>query len=109
MLEILGYAVGLFYATLTLFLAIMHMVRFKELLTLDQKIMFTPIIIVGVLCDVLFRYTLGLILERPHLDKDDMLFTSVLQRHVDADDWKGTVARFMCKTLDRFDPSGKHC
>jgi len=106
---ILLYSTGLFYITLTLYLAIMHVAKYKDSLTLDQKIMFAPILVVGILCDVLFRYTLGLILELPHFNKDDLLFTSVLQRHVNADTWKGSIARFMCKTLDKFDPKGKHC
>ena len=103
------YAVSLFYITLTLYLAIMHVAKYKDSITLDQKIMFAPILVVGLLCDVLFRYTVGIILERPHFDKDDLLFTSVLQKYVNVDSWKGSVARFMCKTLDKFDPKGSHC
>ena len=106
---ILLYSIGLFYVTLVLYLAIMHIARYKDSLTLDQKIMFVPIVIIGILCDVLFRYTLGIILERPHFSKDDLLFTSVLQKHMDSNSWKGTVSRFMCRTLDKFDPKGKHC
>jgi len=109
MLSLVLYSVSLFYITLTLFLAIMHITRYKDSITLDQKIMFLPIVIIGVLTDVLFRYTLGLILELPHFTKDDLLFTSVLQRHVNKDTWKGKVAKFMCKTLDKFDPKGRHC
>ena len=103
------YSVGLFYITLTLYLAIMHVAKYKDSLTLDQKIMFAPILVVGLLCDVLFRYTVGIILKFPTLNKDDLLFTSVLQTYVNEDSWKGSVARFMCKTLDKFDPKGKHC
>jgi len=109
MLSLILYSASLFYITLILYLAIMHIARYKDSITLDQKIMLLPIVIVGVLCDVLFRYTLGLILELPHFSKDDLLFTSVLQRHVNEGTWKGKVARFMCKTLDKFDPKGKHC
>jgi len=103
------YAISLFYITLILYLAIMHIAKYKNSITLNQKIMFLPIVIVGVLCDILFRYTLGLILELPHFNKDDLLFTSVLQRHMDSNTWKGSISRFMCKTLDKFDPKGKHC
>jgi len=103
------FAIELFYKTLILYLAVMNLARFKGTYTLDEKIMFWPIVIIGLFFDVLFRYTLGLILKLPKWNKDDLLFTGVLQTYVKEDSWKGKVSRYMCKILNKFDPSGKHC
>ena len=109
MLSYLIYSVSLFYITLILYLAIMHIARFKDTITKEQKILFFPIVLVGIVADVLFRYTVGIILKLPNFTNDDLLFTSVLQDLMDDNTWKGSVARFMCRTLDMFDPKGKHC
>lgn len=109
-LEYIEYAVELFYITLILYLAIMNVSRHKDNLNTVQKIIFYPIGIVGVFCDVLFRYTVGILLKLPKANKDDMLFTSVLQTYINEDSWKGKVCRFICHNfLDMFDPSGRHC
>jgi len=110
MINYIIYAVGLFYITLTLYLAIMNISRHKDKLNIVQKVVFAPMLIVGLLCDVLFRYTVGILIDLPDFTKDDLLFTSVLQRHVNTDTWRGKVCRFLCHNfLDWFDPSGRHC
>lgn len=102
------YALGLFYATLIFYLAIMNISRHKESLDATQRVVFLPIVIIGVLLDVLFRWTVGVVILADI--SPNMLFTAVLQRHVNKDSWRGKVSRFLCtKFLDKFDPSGKHC
>ena len=108
MIEYIIYAVAVFYATLIFYLAIMNIARSKGSLDKFQKIVFAPIVLIGLVLDVLFRWTVGAIVL---LDiSPNALFTSVLQRHVRKDTWRGKVARFICsKLLDEFDPSGRHC
>lgn len=103
------YAIGLFYITLTFYLAIMNLSRHKDSLDTTQKIVFFPIVLIGVLCDVLFRWTVGIFILADV--SRNALFTGVLQRHVKKDTWRGKVARFLCsKLLDKFDPSPSgHC
>lgn len=108
-MDYLIYSVGLFYITLTLYLAVMNISRHKDLLDNTQKIVFFPIVLIGVIADVLFRWTVGVV---PFADISPKchLFTCVLQKHVKKDTWRGKVARFLCsKFLDKFDPSGSHC
>jgi len=108
-MDYLFFIVELFYKTLILYLAVMNLARFKGTYTLDQKFLFYPIVFVGLCFNVTFRYTLGWILKFPEFKKDDLLFTSVLETYMDEDSWKGTVCRYLCKILDKFDPSGLHC
>lgn len=102
------YSIGLFYITLTFYLAVMNLSRHKDSLDKTQKIIFFPIVLVGYILDVLFRITVGSVIL---LDvSPNLLFTAVLQRHVNKDTRRGKIARFICqKLLDRFDPSGNHC
>lgn len=103
------YSIGLFYITLTLYLAVMNLSRHKDTLDSQQKVIFFPIVLIGILCDVLFRWTVGIVLLAD-IDLKCHLFTCVLQKHVKSDSWRGKVARFICgKLLDKFDPSGRHC
>jgi len=108
-MDYLIFAVELFYKTLILYLAIMNLARFKGTYTLDEKIMFYPIVVIGLCFNVFFRYTIGWILKIPQFKKDDFLFTSVLETFMNEISWKGTVCRYLCKILDKFDPSGLHC
>ena len=108
-MDYLFFAVELFYKTLILYLAVMNLARFKGTYTLDQKFLFYPIVFIGFCFNICFRYTVGFILKIPTLKKDDLLFTSVLETYMDEDSWKGIVCRYLCKTLDKFDPSGLHC
>lgn len=107
-MDYLIYSVSLFYITLTLYLAVMNLSRHKDTLTQDQKIFFFPIVLIGILADVLFRWTVGVFMLADI--KPCWLFTDVLKRHVDKPTRRGKVARFLCRTfLDKFDPSGSHC
>ena len=109
-MDYLFFAVELFYKTLILYLAIMHIDRYKDTLTLDEKIMFSPIVVIGLFCNVFFRYTVGFILKFPEFKKDDLMFTSVLQTYKDEDSWKGKVSRYLCRILSKFDARpGGHC
>ena len=104
---IILYSIGLFYITLIFYLAVMSLAR-HEKYNLFQKIIFYPIVVIGLVVDVLFQISVGtvLFLEEPK----DWLFTARLIRHVKKDNWRGKLARFMCKNLlDLFDPSGSHC
>ena len=102
------YAIFLFYVTLTFYLAVMNLSRHKDSLDNTQKVIFFPIVLIGILSDVLFRWTVGVVIMADV--SPNMLFTAVLQRHVKKDTWRGKVSRFLCsKLLDKFDPSGKHC
>ena len=107
-MDYLVYSVSLFYVTLTLYLAVMNLSRHKDTLDNQQKIIFFPIVLVGILCDVLFRWTVGVVILADVTPC--WLFTDVLKRHVKEDTWRGKIARFMCsKLLNKFDPSGEHC
>lgn len=100
------YLLWLFY------LAVMNLQRAKEngTLSLPAKILGLPIVIVGVLLDVvvnIFVMTI-LFLERPK----EWLVTDRLQRHVryHSGTWRAKLAYVICHyLLDTFDPSGKHC
>jgi len=108
-MDYLFFAVELFFKTLILYLAVMNLKRFKGTYTLDQKCMFYPIVFIGYCFNVFFRYTVGFLLKIPTLEKDDLMFTSVLDTYVNEDSVKGTICKYLCKILDKFDPSGDHC
>jgi len=107
-MDYLIYSISLFYITLTFYLAVMNISRHKDTLDQTQKFIFFPIVLVGVLLDVLFRWTVGVFIR---MDTTPCwLFTDVLVRHVKEYTWRGSVARFLCsKLLNKFDPSGSHC
>ncbi len=110
MINLVLYPIAIFYSTLIFYLALMNVSKYKDTLNTVQTVVFAPILIVGLILDVLFRYTLGTLLKLPNFTKDDLLFTSVLQTYIDEDSWKGKVSKFICKNfLDQFDPSGEHC
>jgi len=110
MITYILYSISLFYITLIFYLALMNVSRHKDNLNRVQKVVFFPILLVGLLLDILFRYTVGIILKVPSLKKKDLLFTSVLQHYINELSWKGKVCRFLCHNfLDMFDPSGRHC
>jgi len=103
------YSVGLFYITLIFYLAVMNIARHKDNLSGIQKIIFTPILVVGIIFNFLlntFVWTITF-LERPK----ELQSTQRMKRHIDKNTWRGKQARFLCHTfLDQFDPSEDgHC
>ena len=63
------------------------------------------------LLDVTLNVTIGSVgfLELPPVHKKEWLLTDRLQRHMVNDNWRGTVARWVCSHL--LDPyqDGGHC
>lgn len=107
-MDLILYGIGLFYITLTFYLAVMNLSRHKDSLDNAQKIIFSPIVLCGIIFDALFRWTVGVFLLADI--SPSWLFTDVLQRHFKKDTVRGKIARFIChKLLDIFDPSGSHC
>lgn len=90
------------------YLAVMNLDGNRKKLTLIAKLWAYPILLVGLVSDVLFNFTIGTtsFLEWP----EEFLFTTRCKRHLHSTTWRGRVARWFCHNfLDPFDPDGGHC
>lgn len=98
------YILWLFY------LAVMSAKRAREAGTLTRPalILATPLLWLGLLLDLLVNIVVCtvLFLEFPK----ELLVTARVSRLQIGDDWRSSIARWMCHhLLDPFDPSGCHC
>jgi len=104
------FSFGGIYMLWIFFLAVMNLLRAQEAKTLSKTayVLGLPLLIVGVLVDVLCNIFVAtiLFLELPQ----EWVVTKRLGRLIVDTGWRGSMARFICQNLlDRFDPSGKHC
>lgn len=93
------------------YLAVMCLKRARDAGTLTKTAyaLGQPVLIIGLLIDMLVNFTIvSIIFLEPPME---ILVTSRLKRHIESDDgWRTTLARWFCATLlDSFDPSGSHC
>lgn len=104
---ILGSIIFTFY-TWGLYLSVMMLMKHKDTLTTETKFFAYPLAFYGVLVDFLYNMTVGTLLfvELPR----EWLLTKRLKRHLEDDNWRGTMSRWFCRhLLDPFDPKGTHC
>jgi len=110
-MKILGIILFAFYITVVLwalYLAVMNLKRNRDKATKTTWIMAFPVLIVGVIIDILFNWVIGsvIFLEFPR----ETVFTARLSRHSGCGTWRAKIAEWFCKHfLDAFDPSGNHC
>jgi hypothetical protein len=81
---------------------------------LDQtdKIMAIPWVVIFLLFDVFFQYTVATVYFLDFPKWGEHLVTKRLQRYIREvpDTWRGRWAKHICKLrLNKFDPSGRHC
>jgi hypothetical protein len=93
-----------------IYLAIMHLktMRDQNKLTPASKVFGYPWVFIFLGLDVLYNIVIGTVIfwEFPR----EWLFTARVSRLNDRKDWKGKLAKFLCKELlDPFDPDGSHC
>ncbi|HEY0721690.1 MAG TPA: hypothetical protein VGE50_10620 [Gammaproteobacteria bacterium] len=104
-----AFATYLAFAAMWLqYLAVMNLKENRSKLTVAAKLWAYPMLIVGVLSDVLFNLAIGTVVyvELPH----ELLFTTRCNRHIGEKGWRGNVARWFCRNfMDPFDPAGNHC
>lgn len=98
---------GIVYGTYVHYLAIMHLAKFRDRLTLSQKIFGYAIYGVGLVLDIVLNLLLSLLLlQVPR----QLLVTSRLSCLKTEAGWRGKFARWVCyDLLDPFDPKGEHC
>lgn len=104
---VLGAILFTFY-TWGAYLAVMSLMRVKDTLTIETKVFAYPLAAVGVLADFIYNAFVGtvLFLELPQ----EYLLTKRLKRHLERDNWRGALSRWLCRhLLDPFDPKGTHC
>lgn len=90
------------------YLSVMNLMRVKETMTWETKLFAYPLAFVGVLSDFIYNVIIGtvLFLELPR----EWLLTARLKRHLNDNDFQGSIARWLCRhLLDPFDPKGTHC
>lgn len=104
-----AFATYLAFAAMWLqYLAVMNLKENRSKLTIAAKLWAYPMLIVGVLSDVLFNMVIGTVVyvELPR----ELLFTARCNRHIGEEGWRGDVARWFCRNfMDPFDPAGNHC
>lgn len=97
-----------FYVLWTLFLAVMNLKRVKDAGKLSRTalVLGTPVLILGLLVDLLCNILLSVVLlELPR----ETTVTARLKRHnQDSDGWRKAVVLWFEPLLDPFDPSGDH-
>jgi len=108
-------AAGLFYGTWIYYVAVMHLASLRDQYrTRGEKPPFLfrwfawPAAYLFLVVDVLFNAVYGtiLFLEVPR----EWLFTDRVSRWNDSDDWRGDLARLICRQLlDPADPTRRHC
>lgn len=108
LLTYLALSYALISATWLLYVAIMHLrvVRDREGLTLPQKIMGYPLLIIGLICDTLLNWIVVsvLLLELPR----EALTTARFRRWYRDTSWRGKQVRWWCRHfLEPFDAG--HC
>lgn len=104
---VIGIVMFTFY-TWGAYLAVMNLMRVKETLTFETKCFAYPLAAIGVISDFLYNVIVGTIIfvELPR----EYLLTKRLKRHLERDNWRGAMSRWLCRhLLDPFDPKGTHC
>jgi len=108
-------AVGLFYATWIVFVAVMglkwtrdrHQSRGRPIPT-PFKLFAWPVVFVFGLMDVAFNVVYGTLFF--HELPKEWLFTERVSRWNDLNTWQGDLAKWLCWAwLDPADPDGVHC
>lgn len=100
------------YYTWGLYLACMALIRVKDTLPPQTKIMAYPIVAVGLIFDFILNAVIGSVLfwELPQYQKKEWLFTGRVSRWNDDSGKRGDFARWVCRfMLDPFDLDGHHC
>lgn len=104
--------VGL-YLFWCLYIAVMGCYRahLNGRLTGITKILAYPLVVVGILFDVFFQYTLFNLIFMDLPKFGEHLVTSRLKRYIAGKDgWRKERAKYICNNLlDMFDPTGEHC
>ncbi len=108
-MKITLYVLGLVWLTWLLYIAVMAMKRVKDAgkATIPMKVMGYPILLIGVLADVLLNVIVCSVLfaEMPK----EWFVTTRLNRLNDGTDWRARLSNWIAvNLLDAFDPSGKH-
>lgn len=110
-LELAGilFASYLAFAAMWLqYLAVMNLKENRGKLTTTAKLWAYPMLLVGVLSDIMFNLVIGTVvyIELPQ----QLLFTSRCNLHLSDAGWRGSVARWFCRNfMDPYDPDGSHC
>lgn len=100
--------------TWILYLAIMPLVRVKDTVSIEAKVLAYPVVALGLLMDFLLNAVIAtaLFLEFPKYKRGEWLFTGRVSRWNDTHHRgkRGRMARWICRhLLDPFDPKGHHC
>jgi hypothetical protein len=68
-----------------------------------------PVTIIALILDVILNYTLFCLLTLDFPEKNEITFSSRLERLIHKDNWQGRLADFIATyLLDPFDPVGFH-
>lgn len=90
------------------YLSVMNLMRVRATLKWQTLIFAYPIAAVGIVADFLCNVVIGTVLFLA-LPKD-LLLTKRLKRYLERDDFRGSIAHWICEyLLDPFDPKGSHC
>ena len=90
------------------YLAVMNLKENRSKLTITAKLWAYPMLLIGMLSDVIFNVVIGTIvyIELP----GELLFTTRCELHLNEPGWRGKVARWFCRNfMDPYDPQGSHC
>jgi hypothetical protein len=108
-----GYVVLATYIFWCLYIAVMGCYRAHLDGRLEgiTKILAYPLVLVGIIVDVVFQYTVACIVFRDLPRRNEYLVTARLQRYVAKNSgWRSVWAMWICTNLlDMFDPAGDHC
>jgi hypothetical protein len=75
------------------------------------KILAYPLVLIAVIVDIIFQYTVATVLFFDLPKTKEYLVTDRLQRYVAGkNNWRRRIAVYICDNLlDIFDPTGDHC
>lgn len=90
------------------YLAVMHLKRQRAQLSSSVRVMGQIVLGIGLVLDLVLTLVIGTIvfLDPPR----ETSATARLSRYFGRDDWRGSIARWICSSLlDPFDPEAPHC
>jgi len=94
------------------YIAVMGVYRayLSKRLTGITKVLAIPLVITGLMIDVIAQYTIAVVIFLDAPQWKEYLVTLRLMRYVKETGWRSTLALYICRNLlDVFDPSGNHC
>lgn len=98
------------YILWLLFIVVMALQARWKKLPITVKVIAAPAVVIAVLLDLLFNYTIACVLFLKLPARGEWMFSQRIGNYKRRSDWRAPLAHWICANLlDPFDSDGAHC